>query len=119
MSRTGSRSGGPSAPRRYPPVVLLLCCDCATPVDGVEVVVPVVVAVVALLVPTVPAVLVLDVGVEVLVAGADVLVLDAGVEVLDVLEPGGIAAMAPLELDMMSVVATDPFVPAELRNVEE
>jgi hypothetical protein len=93
--------------------VLLLCCVC---VAAVEALAAVVVALVAAVVPAVVALVV--VGVVVLAAG-DVATVLVGVEVLDVLELGAAATMAPLALDMMSVVATDPFLPAELRKVEE
>src|SRR5690242_16986801 len=91
---------------------------------------PGVAALVALAVPAVPVVLAVVAGVDVVVlaAGDVVAVLAAGVDALDVLdvldvldelESGAAAAMTPLAPDMMSVVATDPFVPVELRNVDE
>ncbi len=103
-------------------MLLLLCgcdCDCAavvvaTPVEAEAPVVP------AVVVAPVELGLVL-VLVLVLVAGDEVVGALEGLEVLELLdvpEFGVLAMMAPLELDMMSVVATEPFFAVELRNVE-
>jgi hypothetical protein len=111
-------------------LLVLCCCDCEIPVEGVEAVAAVVVPPVvvgAVVVVVVVGAVVVDVAglavalvVAALAAGDGVAVAVAVVlAVLELAVLGEAARMTPLELDMMSVVATDPFAPPELRKVDE